>query len=236
LAANWQQPNLVGPTWTLSVEWIFYAVWPFALWQLLRARKPWRLVAACAVITYALSLLLPSDVWWVLPPGRIAQILAGATLAVWLARPRRSHEIGALTRSAVPTALAVVALAVVFAWSVRVTVGPAYYGYRQVGAPLITACAVTLLWGGVRSETIARLLGWRPLAAVGRASYSLYLVQYPWVFALGGVSGPTRSWATCAMAMTGIGASTYLSYRFFERPYLRRSSQSRVLPTAAGDR
>jgi peptidoglycan/LPS O-acetylase OafA/YrhL len=233
LAADWREPHLVGPTWTLSVEWIFYAVWPFALWQLLRSRKPWQLVGACALVTYSLSLLLPADVWWVLPPGRIAQILAGATFAVWLARPERAVTTTARSRSAAPTVLAILALIIVLTWSFRVSVGPAYYGYRQVGAPLMTACAVTLLWGGVRSQPFAQLLGWRPLAAVGRASYSLYLVQYPWMFALGGSSGPTRSWSTCTLAMAGVAASAYVSYRFFERPYLRRSSKAKVLPTAA---
>ena len=189
-------------------------------------------VGALAVAVYALSLFIPADVWWVLPPGRVAQILAGAALAVWLSSPD-AHVVSTAAARRSAALLGCVGLAFILMWSLRVTNGPAYYTYRQTGAPLVTLSAVAMLRGGVRSVGFAQLLAWRPLAAVGRASYSLYLVQYPWMYAFGGVSGATRSWGNCALAMTGVAVSTYASYRLFERPYLRRNSQSGAIPKPA---
>ncbi len=232
LAAHTGTPNLVGPTWTLSIEWTFYALWPFALWLCLRARRPWLPVGGLAVAVYAISFLIPAHVWWVLPPGRIAQILVGATFAVWMAGPGASAAMSLAARRGAAV-LGFAGLAFILMWSLRVTYGPAYYTYRQTGAPLVTLSAVAMLRGGVRSTLVSRALAWRPLAAVGRASYSLYLIQYPWMYAFGGLSGATRSWGNFALAMTGVAVSTYVSYRFFERPYLRRSSQSRAIPKPA---
>jgi peptidoglycan/LPS O-acetylase OafA/YrhL len=232
LAAHSGTPNLVGPTWTLSIEWVFYALWPFALWQVMRLRRPWMVTAFASLSVYAVSMLIPARVWWVLPPGRIAQILAGAALAMYLAK--RAEQPGARQSSSrAATIRACLGIAAILTWALAITVGPAYYGFRQIGAPVVTLGAVAVLVGGVRSRPVAHALSCRPLAAVGRASYSLYLIQYPWMYAFGSVNGPTKSWVDLALASAGIAASAFVSYRLFERPYLRRSSQSGALPRPA---
>lgn len=96
-----------------------------------------------------------------------------------------------------------------------------------LGIALACLCALGTMGGG---GLPIRLLGARPLAALGAFSYSLYLVHHPIeqiVYALRpptiqGV-GPTLAWLAGLGLPTMLGVA-YLFSLAFERPFLRRAS------------
>jgi peptidoglycan/LPS O-acetylase OafA/YrhL len=231
LAREVSGQHIIAPTWTLSCEWLFYAMWPFALFAIARRPWAWQLTAAAAATIYMISLAIPARIWWVLPPARMAEILVGAAVSLYVAE--HSDRPRVATRSRRSAVWAGIGALVIGSWAVVSGFGPAYPAFRQVGCPLIVFSAVALVAGGRESPFVARLLSWRPLAAVGRASYSLYLVHYAWVYAFGEITGATVSASRLLFAALGVCASTYISYRFLERPYLRRHGQSHALRTAA---
>lgn len=93
------------------------------------------------------------------------------------------------------------------------------------GIALACLCALGTIGGGGRP---IRILGARPLAALGAFSYSLYLVHHPVeqiVYALrpAGVqgTGPLFAWLFCLGLPLMLGFS-WLFSRAFEAPFLRR--------------
>ena len=85
----------------------------------------------------------------------------------------------------------------------------------------IAACVLPL-----RDGPVVRALDWRPLVAVGVASYSLYLWHLPVIESLEDLFSTTPSPAV--LALVGVPASiaaALLSYRAIESPFLRLRRQ-----------
>lgn len=210
---------VTGATWTLSCEWLFYAVWPFALFAIAQRRRAWLITTAIAVAIYVAAFAIPPRVWWVLPPARMAEILVGASLALRVASVKPASETAAGRRRAAGYSL--IGLAVIIYWTAVVQWGPDYYAYRQLGCIAVVLATVALLAGGLHSPLVAAALSARPLAAVGRGSYSLYLVHLPWMYAFGRPEGSTVSIGRLGLATAGIIGSAWVIHRFFERPYFQ---------------
>lgn len=197
-------------TWSLGVEEQFYLVWPVLLgiaWLLRGRRGALRLAVAIA----AAALVWRVGLW--LSTGDLVRtfegtdvradaLMAGAALALVGARART------FPRGTMAAGLGVLLL--VSTLRPGVTDGTLM---QVVGMPAVIA--VTLLLIVARSAA----LGWRPLAAVGRLSYSLYLWHYPVMYAASGLFGETPWWTIpLSVALAG------LSYRFVEQPFRVRAS------------
>ncbi len=148
-------------TWSLSVEWQFYAVWPALLWATARFNR--RLVLPVIVLATAISLTL---VWWYradpqtvfyLMPFRIFQFGIGA-IVLWLPVP------GRLAEPLLAAGLALIAYSVF---------GPAIGLWPAVGAALAIYAGSARFLGAILSNPVA--------AYVGRISYSVYLVHWPMI-------------------------------------------------------
>lgn len=235
-AAGAYEPDPFSHTWTLSVEWVFYLVWPLVLLSAKRRGQPPErlalLAVQVAVLLYAVDLFAPARWFYFALPARAPQILAGCALALWAASGRyRPRLPAALVEVAALGSVVVLGWWTVFGWTQVST------QYRVIGYPLVTACSVLLcavpfLTRGTRSP-VQRLLGWRPVAVLGLVSYSLYLWHLVAIETVGPAVGdhvpvPVR-YALIALATA---AATWLSYRYLERPFLRsRSSSLRARPT-----
>ncbi|MGN6128732.1 MAG: acyltransferase family protein [Nocardioidaceae bacterium] len=212
-----------GQTWSLAIEWYFYALWPpVVLLARVRGVRPDRLAAALlavAVLLYAGALALSPFWFYFGPPARFAELLAGAALALRLGVGERLRA-SARGRSSTPAA--VLALVAVCGYAL---LGPGGHSwvYRGVGIPLAVVATAVLIATGYRHPrgVVRRLLSHRWPAAVGRVSYSLYLWHVvPLLLLEQEVAHVPRPVLGVAV-LVATAALTWLSYRWLERPFLR---------------
>lgn len=197
-------------TWSLSVEWQFYLLYPLVLMAVARRAKDLRVVLkhslwGMAALSFALSLFYtpakPDFAFYILPT-RIWELVAGGL--VFLYAPQGGSHAGKGLELA---GLLLVFLSV-FLFN-ELTPWPGY------AAALPVLGAALVLWGGE-----AFLLRSRPVQWLGSASYSIYLWHWPVTVALGWFVPGSPGWT-----MLGIGLSLVLgglSWRFIEKPCRRR--------------
>ena len=163
--------------WSLSVEEQFYLVWPLALAGFMRVTGGRGLMiglAALAAASLAGSVLMvrgnPAGAFY-FTPVRAWELLLGALVAAGAGPSLRQRP--ALRQASALLGLAGLALP---ALSYTAT-APAFPGWAALPPCL---GAVLLLHAGSQGPTWAgRLLATRPLVAVGKLSYSLYLWHWP---------------------------------------------------------
>jgi peptidoglycan/LPS O-acetylase OafA/YrhL len=196
--ANWHQilsgqsyfaqvsaPSPLLHTWTLAIEEQFYLVWPLVVvgvLKLTRSPRALLVVAIVGVLASATEMALlfhagqdPSRIYYG-TDTRAQDILTGAAMGILLYG--RPVATGRRAKTAF-SALAVVAAAVFLVEWIRINSSPnityrAGFLVADVMVALVI-CGVTLAPAGWP----ARVLGFGPLAYVGRISYGLYLWHWP---------------------------------------------------------
>jgi peptidoglycan/LPS O-acetylase OafA/YrhL len=205
--------GFLGHTWSLSVEEVFYLVWPPLLLLAHRRGVPMQMFipVACAlsVIWHTVLLFIASEGWmYNAPDARAVQILLGASLVVFL--PRVS--IGRTTLNLGAAAVTVLLLVQ------GVTDGFSVLHGRHV--PVALGCCILVAWALQDPES--GILA-SPLALwIGKRSYSLYLVHVP---LLGMHDDSWPSWARLAARGAAVALSFPLAdllYRKFETPLRER--------------
>lgn len=223
--------------WSLSIEEQFYLVWPLCLVTVIR-RWPSRLMA---IVVAALTLAMASTAVGLFAglsvnlisnatPSRAIEFLAGALLAIAPARrastPRHQTLVGRLRPYGEVLCLAGLA--------VMATIS----GIRESRLLLIVWPAVAVLTNqiilaGTRAGSpVRRLLSARPLVAVGRTSYGLYLWHFP-ILSTIDVKYGLDTWPAKLAGVAITSAVVPISYFVIERPFLTLKDSGAAPPALA---
>jgi peptidoglycan/LPS O-acetylase OafA/YrhL len=214
------------PAWSLVVEVQFYALLPLFAWLVARVgagslRRAVAFVAGLAVAGLILRLVTVTSadavtaVWRYSLPATCVFFFPGLLLAllrVHLDNHQRSWHAARVLGSSNLWLMSGVALWLVCAYR---------YDYQELMLPasalLLGGCALPL-----RQQLLVRLLDARWLAALGTASYSLYLWHGPIIESMSGASWmPSGFVPLAAVGAVVCCLIALLSYRIVEAPFLR---------------
>ena len=205
-------------TWSLSVEWQFYALWPAFIALSLTRAKQWSAPAfiaaasAASIIATVGLLFMPvpgvSDArsaTFYLMPFRIFEFGLGA-LVVWLPTHHKASQ-GLLAEVSSIGGLSLIVFSAM------------YYTTRSVLPTVLPVIGATLVIIGSRASLSGAILRNRISAFVGKISYSVYLVHWPLIvfteyFQFGPLSASERV-ILFALSIT-LGAALYFA---IERPF-----------------
>ncbi|HEX4156334.1 MAG TPA: acyltransferase [Acidobacteriaceae bacterium] len=223
-------PLQLSHFWSLAVEEQFYIVWPF----LLLLPKTKRAALSLCTVIFVLSELLLLSHWTRLGIEqhlplvftRAAEMAAGA----WLAIAYRTRLWNHLRRPAQFAAVLGLALFILGAYS----------GYARFGPlclPAITLCYAALLVLSLHQGLVGRALSTRLIRWIGTISYGIYvyhvllghLFETAAVRIAGSAQGDLFHLVLIAISTIGTLLISWLSFQYFERPFLRRK---RYYPTA----
>lgn len=228
-------------TWSLSVEWQFYLLYPLLLMGVVGLLQlPGRQAAVDAhrrTLLVVVSLLAVASLGWqarqldadpdgsfFLLPGRAWELLAGG--AAFLAIAERGRAAGRWRIAASHFGVAItLGCALLIAW----------YRLRPVGmGPLLlvlTGGVALVLWADHPGNALLRP-AW--LQALGRCSYSVYLWHWPLIVAIRITGLPLDHPRTAAaVTLAASLAAGWCSYRWVEQPLLRPDSGSQRRRVAA---
>jgi len=221
----------LGPFWSLAVEEQFYVLLSVAVLVAARTRRPIRTLGIVVVLGWIGSVLaqvLISGPQFRLEFGtdtRGAELLAGCGLAVLLhVRP----GLVARCRSWLPVAgaLSLVLLTLLVAttdyeppWLLR-------GGYGAVSLVSATLVASLLVAGPVTN-----MLGRSPIVAIGRLSYSWYVVHWPVILILTADRTGLDRWPLVMLKVIASLLAATLLHLTIEQPVRRRDARLRPVIT-----
>jgi peptidoglycan/LPS O-acetylase OafA/YrhL len=201
------------PIWSLAVEVQFYALLPVLAWLLMRTGSVRRaaiglcVLAGLSLVVWFVKVHVPAapDLRWRYSlPATFFNFTAGMFLALLRARTAR-----------LPVRSDVLIAGGVALWLVAASAIRWAEPLCALGAALIVGALVL----PVNEGPLTRSLAFRPLAALGVASYSLYLWHVPVIRSLHSHTG----FGTAALLVGGAGfaiAVAAVSYLGVERPFL----------------
>ncbi len=224
-------PSPLRHLWSLSVEEQWYLAFPVVLALALRSARRIRLVLAGLVVATVASALWMAHLAsgpvelsraYYGTDARAHSLLVGAVLAVVAAQWPLHRARRLLAGLGLAGAALVVAAFALVGETERWMYRGGFLGLALASAAVVAAVALPGPVG-----PLARVLGWRPLVAVGKVSYGLYLWHWP----VDVVLTPDRTgldgsgwWQEPALFTLRLGvatAATVASYRWVEQPVRR---------------
>lgn len=217
LIQSWGFPGALTwnyPAWSVSAEWFCYLFFPLAALGASRLSYP----AVAAVIALLLATVCTTYF------GAFNDTLNQSSGINTLLRALPEFLLGCMLRE-----LASQAQVQAWPWT-TITLGvslvwvASFFTFLPPSLTAIPFFAVLVLAGSMPGTLVSRTAGWRPLVAVGAASYSLYLMQapvqktardlHPYLSS----SHPVRSSAIIAIYLIALGVSAFLVHRYIEVP------------------
>ena len=229
------QDSVNGPAWSISVEFLFYLLFPLLIRDFTRTWH-WKLAASLGV---ALSLCLYGnlhDLSWGKPgeqgvdsssliyyfaPARAFEFVLGMCAALLWNCTLRDIKL----RSAIWTMIEVLAVsAVLYASHVSAkTTGSTFNNWLSISGIISGPAAFLIVVMASSRGVLARLLGFRPLAILGEISYSIYLLHYSIAHYLtSNKHAGTQDWVALIFLLACILGAAFLSWKYAEKPLRRK--------------
>jgi len=232
---NFYTTLYLGHFWSLCVEEQFYLFWPWLLFWIRDRRK---LLFVCAAM-FPLSLALRIAGRHLLPPWMVAHgvlfggtpfcldsLFIGGALALAIRGPHATLFLRA-ARIALPICLLAIALVAVLtpAGHLFARTYPYPSGTWTWGLSIVNLLAALVVLSLLQSGSVFyRIFAAPPLRWLGRISYGAYVlhdIPHQIYAYLGEVLIPShRHSATVLFALTSTIALAWLSFRFYESPFL----------------
>jgi peptidoglycan/LPS O-acetylase OafA/YrhL len=215
----------VSHSWSLAVEEQYYLFFPLVVWiASVRSLKRilWGAVLLCPLIRLVVMLLEVKGGAYFLTICRLDALAMGGLIAIYLMQGDQKLSSGLAGDKAWKAFLAA-ALTVMAIWLGK-GLDFRLPAFSVVGLTIVDgACALFLLAILLRPQSLtSRILASRPMVAIGKVSYGVYLYHLPVYFVLSHsiASSLGDSWVrTLVLAVTSIGASlglAFVSWRYFE--------------------
>jgi peptidoglycan/LPS O-acetylase OafA/YrhL len=222
-------------TWSLSVEWQFYLIWPLLLSVLLGLcprRMAWPILAIAA-LSFCLIRAFQDGSVWLLSGTRAAEWIADGRATVFYNMPFRVFEFAsgaALVWLPKPRPIIVHELLVLLGLSL--IGGAVFFLDSGSGAPawnvLLPAIGAAMVLHADRSRWAGSILRNGSVVYLGRISYSLYLVHWPLIvfceYCLLRALLPVEATFVGLLSL----ALAILMFHFVEQPY--RASRGFIAP------
>jgi peptidoglycan/LPS O-acetylase OafA/YrhL len=238
-AASGQSAGALGHMWSLSVEEQFYLVWPAVVILALRDRRATlaavaALGALVAVIDRERACLNGAHCVYrvyLSTDTRMDQLLLGALLAIGC----QAGLLDGVGRRAA-SLLGWPALVILTVFCCSATSWSSHF-YDTTGMSITALLSCTLIASALASTdgALLKLLSWRPLTAVGLVSYGIYLWNELFLVLIRDGTG-IGQYPRAALIVVLTATASALSWRFVERPILRRARAGRGLRAAAESR
>ena len=231
------EPSLLQHYWTLSIEEQAFALLPLLLAGLAllvgpgQVRQQFAVVSAITVALVGLPVVVShsADAVWYSSPIRIGEFCGGVALALWMAQ-ERTPRFDRWLRTIGTASLAIVVGAVLL---VPRDVEWLYRG----GMGLFLLPTLGLLAAAARSEGIAStVLSFRPLVALGRWTFSIYVLHWPLFYVLDEARTGLDGWELATLRMGSAVALGAVLHVLVERPLMAPSSAEPVRTGLAGGR
>jgi len=219
------------PAWSISLEWQFYLIAPFAFWLLRRfagvGAAIWLAITAAAFATRGFWPAFSFDAFL---PLHLHTFTAGiASYYVYKAIVPRAERMPWLRHAPFAVALAIAAGVAVQCVRLGVERGttPGWWFPFAIWAWSFAVLAAHAAGGaGAATRVYWRLLAWRPLERLGVVSYSTYLVHWPVLVvcqalyraALGDLPPMAMLALHLAVSFPLVAAASFALYRFVEAP------------------
>ncbi|HVM64645.1 MAG TPA: acyltransferase, partial [Acidimicrobiales bacterium] len=221
-AAGYQAPSALLHYWSLAIEEQAYLVLPLVLVASFCGRGSRRRFAAIIGVLMAASVVAalvihdPNRAYFG-TDTRSFELLAGAALALAVGFPGTSAARGVPRRAAAAAgAVAVVAIAVL--WS-RVAETSAWLTKGGFWAVAAVSCA--LLVGAHAGGLLTRALSTRPLVALGKRSYGVYVYHWPLFLLISSATVGLHGLGLVGARVAATAAVACASYRWLEQPIRR---------------
>lgn len=222
--------------WSLAIEEQLYLVLPVIVVGGLRLgrRRLTAMLAGFAVASAAaLALTDDFDLAYNGTHTRAAEVLVGALAAVVV---RRRVAAGDAASVATPPGVQVVAAVALVGLGVAVaTVSLDDAWLLRGGFTAVSVASVALVLGA-SGGPLGKVLGWRPLVAIGRRSYGIYLFHWPVLVLLTPERVGVGGWQLDLLRLAVVAVLVEASYRWLEQPirHRRRLRSPRLAGAAFG--
>lgn len=226
-ALHLYMPAELGQTWSLAVEEQFYLVWPSLLllllgWRLRKSARtrtilPWVFISTLVLTNVARTLTWRTEGYpaaIMMPYCHADGLAIGCALAfLWKQGKLPVRNAGRFGWAAL-----LGLLAFTFFWPQGPAGNLVYYGGYTLLA-LAAAAIVNAVLVGARG--LSGLLSVRPLTAIGRVSYGLYLWHLMILDIVVQHGSSIDAWSRAGLGLALSAAATAASWYFVERPFLR---------------